>query len=144
MTNRNSSDHSSFRTSLLNQHSAVFFKHDFIIPNRTLITTNIVLIPTPTPIPVSTLSTSLRHTAVIHCALPMPTEIVPPKHKTPILPILIPCALAAVGIVAFAIWWTMWRSRGQRQRLPSSVDMEPKVIGGQKVLKQELHDNDAV
>ncbi|KAL5385311.1 hypothetical protein DPSP01_004770 [Paraphaeosphaeria sporulosa] len=96
-------------------------------------------LPTPTKPPISS---TLPHTSSIPLSsapasglTPVPTEVIPPKRKTPILPILIPCSLAAVGIVAFGIWCTVWRSGKPRHPSSPPVAIAPRVINGQNVFE---------
>jgi len=65
----------------------------------------------------------------------MPSELTTAKTKIGILPILVPCALAAVGIVALSIGCVIWRSKGKRHSVPPPPDMGPKVVNGKKVFQ---------
>ncbi|KAF1975325.1 hypothetical protein BU23DRAFT_566886 [Bimuria novae-zelandiae CBS 107.79] len=62
-----------------------------------------------------------------------PTDLTTPHTPMNILPIIIPCALVALGILACAIWCIPLRGNGKRPIAPSP--MAPKIMEGKKVFK---------
>ncbi|KAJ4288116.1 hypothetical protein N0V90_012133 [Kalmusia sp. IMI 367209] len=90
--------------------------------------------PPSSAIPSSTLSSPPSQTST--GSPPMPTQLT--TKKSNVLPIIVPCALAAVGIIGFAIWCALWRSKGQRRPPPPpppSQATTTSTVDGEKEFK---------